>query len=124
MTPSNPLQFHRCTPWLQEALAHDDGNQTLEEVREKIESGECHLWSSPSAVIVTEYIDEESLGLMLAGGESLEPILDLYQEVEAWAREQGYEEVLLFGRSGWHRAALRQIGFTVQRVVLVKDIRT
>ena len=63
------------------------------------------LWPAPRGCIVTEivvYPRKKVLNVFLAGGE-LDQILDMNNDVKAWALAQGCENATMTGRFGWKK---------------------
>ena len=121
MKPINEIE--RCKPWIEAALKHSGGTHVFEDVEKGIRESRMQLWPAPRGCIVTEivvYPRKKLLNLFLAGGE-LDQLLDMYDDMKAWAELQGCEAAELTGRLGWKRV-LEPLGWKTQHVNFRKDI--
>lgn len=99
------------------ALERAGQGLTPEDLFVRIRSGSAQYWEAPDAQIVTE-TEPGNVHIWLAGGK-LGPVLSLYEQVEAWARRIGAEDITIDGRSGWRRV-LRPYGYTPDGPLLRK----
>ena len=103
MTPVNELD--RCKPWLEAALEYGGGTHTFDDIVKGVQEGRMQLWPAPRGCIVTEivvYPRVKAINIFLAGGE-LDQILDMDEDVKAWARDQGCTQAHMSGRLGWKK---------------------
>lgn len=114
-------QFQKLWPHLETALISYGETHSKDEVWSLIESGKAQFWPLPNAALVTQ-IDKHNTGLTelrvwLAGGDvheiaSQEPI------IEQWAKDEGCQRAVIFGRRGWQRTLH---GFRDAGAILIKD---
>ena len=65
-------EFKRCGPWLEAALEYSHGDYTLQDIADGLHQGRYMLWTSPTAVMITEFSyapQQTSVHLFLAGGD-------------------------------------------------------
>lgn len=105
------------------ALEYGGGTHDWEDIVDGVQSGRMQLWPSTKSCIVTEivvYPKKRLLNIFLAGGE-LEQILDMDDDVKAWAKQQGCTGAMMSGRKGWERP-LKPLGWDVLQVHYQKEI--
>jgi len=107
------------------ALKYSDGKYNLSDIKEGIESGRMQLFIAvdnfPIAAAVTEITDfpqKRVLSITLVGGERMEEWLHLMNQLEAWAKDAGCEQIELFGRPGWEKV----LGWDKTYTALKKDL--
>ncbi len=118
------MDWARCAPWLDAALAHAGRTHALSDVQALLEAGEARLWASGRAAMVTlieEDPGERRLLIWLAGGDLGELVRDLRPQAEAWARTQGCRRAVIIGRAGWERA-LTPEGYAPLARIIAKDL--
>lgn len=122
------VQFERCRPWIEAALA-EGGLYTVEEVRGGLLAGACVLWPGEHCCIITERVPYDSGAVVLrvyAGGgetgEALAEIVSLAPGIMAAGRLMGCTEVQVEGRPGWARTLGKALGFELWHVVLRKAL--
>lgn len=121
MAPSTSTEFERCSGWIQSALDRDLHPEPLSQVFRRIESGDYRFWPGERSVLITERLDSETLSVYIAAGDTDE-LYPMYWKLEAWARDQGYTEIMTIARPGWSRKILPSLGFDHHRILSVKDI--
>lgn len=102
-----PHVWEQVVPFIQMAL--DKGsNYTLEEIHQGLLAREMVLlvWQDPeiraALVLAVQIQDGIKFCLLLTvGGDSMKDWIILKPDLEAWAREQGCEEMRIYGRIGW-----------------------
>lgn len=100
-------------------------SSSVDEVLTAVGQGTAQLWDvpgHPDNVIVTRLIQEPHrlvCLVWLASGE-LAPLLERYEDVEAWAVAVGADAMRIQGREGWARV---MPGFKRTAVVLEKELR-
>ena len=98
-------ELERCRPWIEAALEYSGGTHEFSDIVEGIGKGYLQLWPTPKGCIITEivvYPKKRVLNIFLAGGE-LDQILDMDNDVKAWAKEQDCEAAIMAGRLGWKK---------------------
>lgn len=116
------MEFARCLPWIEAALAESPQGHTPWTVAASLAdgSGRCLLWPGRKCMMVTE-LEGTSVNGWLAAG-SLEEIALMTPCVERYAVHVGAKKATLIGRRGWERSFLRDRGYKVNNVVLAKDL--
>jgi len=118
------LEWARCAPWLDAALAHAGRTHGLADVRAMIEAGRARFWPARgSALVATVERDplERRLLIWLAGGDRDEIEGQLLPLAEAWGRTCGCRRALVIGRAGWERA-LKTKGYAPVARLIAKDL--
>ena len=98
-------ELERCRPWIEAALEYSGGTHSFEDVAKGIVEGNMQLWPTPRGCIVTEivvYPRKKVLNVFLGGGE-LDQLLDMHNDVTAWAKSYGCEALTITGRFGWKK---------------------
>lgn len=106
-----------------EALERGANLYSPDDVYQKLKTGECHLWMSPShnSAAVTTWTDSAVgpiINIWLGGG-SLEELSDLAVGIEQWGRDHGATRSMIVGRRGWGRALP---GYTESATLFLKEI--
>ena len=121
MQPVNEME--RCREWIESALEYSGGTHAFEDIENGIKEGIMQLWPAPRGCIVTElvvYPRLKVLNLFIAAGE-LDQILDMHDDIKAWAKVQGCEAAQISGRIGWKKV-LEPLGWKTQHVNFQKEI--
>lgn len=82
------------------------GDYTLEEIEDKVESGQWQKWQKGDNVILTEIWHGDggrALSIQYAAG-NIEELPLFMPVVESYAMEEGCKYIYLSGRPGWSRA--------------------
>ena len=98
-------ELERCRDWIESALEYSGGTHDFIDVAEGIYKGTMQLWPTPRGCIVTEivvYPRKKVLNVFLGGGE-LDQILEMHEDVIAWAKAQGCSALTMTGRFGWKK---------------------
>lgn len=88
---------------LERALKIAGWTYDISDLVEAIKAGRMQAFSSDNAFVVTEiasYPRKRHLNVFLAVGE-LDGVMDLQPRVEAFARQNGCEAIVMSGRKGW-----------------------
>jgi len=103
----------------------------LQELGRDILAGKRQLWlildgEARFVAFVTGEIEITKRGrkrllLLELGGEGGEALVDMIVEIEAWARDEGVDEICPIGRMGWVRA-LKSRGYRADVVKFKKDL--
>lgn len=115
-------ELERCKPWIEAALAYSGDTHTLDDIVNAIIEGKMQLWPTPDACAVSEiirYPRKKVCHVFLAAG-NLGTILDAQPSFEAWAIDQGCEQITLTGRLGWLKT-LKRDGWD-SHVVMRKEL--
>ena len=100
-------EFERCWPWLDASLASFGRTHTKDQVWDMIFRGSAVLWPSENAVMtttmVTYPIGIKACSVWLQGGELAE-LKTIYPVIEKYARAQGCDWLIGWGRDGWVKA--------------------
>ncbi len=92
----------------------------VEEAKALILSERAQLWCGEGCAGVTEITADDRLHILLAGG-SLDGLLAMRPDVEAFARAMGCRAVFLSGRLGWRRIFPR-FGYAFDGEDMVKEL--
>lgn len=100
-------EFERVWPWLERAIAVYGETDTVETLWSKIARGECNLWTTPNAAVLSS-IEVYSTGMKelrcwLAGGDLAE-IQAIEPAIAYYGKENGCSLMAISGRRGWLRA--------------------
>lgn len=127
--PMHPVEVARAwqeaKPLLEAALHHGGDVLTIEDVAERIASGQYHFWPALDSAVVTQVCKgrlENELNILLAGGrmETLEAMLPA---IEQFGRDMGCSIVTILGRPGWGRSFVtRSAGYAQVAVLLGKRL--
>ena len=115
--------LEKCRTWVEDALSYCDGTHAWEDIENGIHTGAMQLWPAPKGCIVTEivvYPRKKIINIFLAGGE-LDQILDMNDDVRAWAKAHGCTGATMTGRVGWKKP-LKPLGWKVLHTQFAKDI--
>lgn len=119
-------EFDRVWPWLDAALEHQLGGHKIskEEIWHALANREAELFSSPNSALITEDMcnARRKIKIVWIGGGSLKELVrDLLPQVEARAREQGFDYISGCGRHVWGRV-LQKHGFEYVHSTFAKDL--
>ena len=108
-------------PLIQKAL--DQGSDfTIEEIHEGLleASMQLWLWGEETALVTRIQSNKrKKFCLLLAlGGSSMSEWLQYLPSLEDWARDQGAEEVRIYGRAGWSKV----LGYDIDYVTMSKKL--
>jgi hypothetical protein len=113
----------RCKPWIHEAVALGSNFETVEQVEQRIESGQYQFFAAPTWAVITEvqeYPNRRVLMVMYAGG-SLEEMMANEHELKIFANAAQCDGVGIAGRLAWLRI-LPKYGYRFAAVLMLKDI--
>ena len=116
-------EIERCREWIENALEYSNGNHLFEDIVAGIIKGTFQLWPASKSCLVTEitqYPRKKVLHIFLAGGD-LNEIKSMRDDVEAWAKAHGCDDMTMVGRLGWSKA-LKDIGWETGLVSMHKRI--
>ena len=116
-------ELERCRPWIEAALEYSGGTHEFEDIVKNIAESKMQLWPAERGCIVTEivvYPRKKVINIFLAGGE-LDQILDMDEDVKAWAKEHGCTGATMAGRLGWKKP-LASLGWEFHLASFAKEI--
>jgi hypothetical protein len=117
-------EYERLEPHIVAALQYNGGEQTLDDVKSGLASGQFQFWPGRDSVIVTEYTETPHLKILnffLAGGD-MDELQTMAKHIESAAREVGINRMTVYGRRGWERTFLKGMDYRPKWVVLVKEL--
>jgi hypothetical protein len=94
-------------------------------VRAMVRQGLAQRWQASDGSVIVSQLRSEPGGdvcdLWLAEG-TLAPLLELHEEVCAWARDQGCRKMRIIGRPGWQKvlSGYDQTGVVLERELWVE----
>lgn len=94
--------------------------ENLDDVFARLDEGTAQLWVVDKSVVVTFGSDGE-FWFWLASGDLTKMCEHLLEPIEQWARDRGFDRMLIFGRRGWSRSILISKGY-VARSLLYKQL--
>lgn len=127
MTPMQ-AQWARCRDWIAAALpAH---LYTIEDIERGIADGSMQFWPGAVCAAVTEfavYPNCKVLNVLAVGGEKGPALKALTRELEpcllAWARASDCKFVMGFGtHEGW-KPVTEAMGYALQWLVMIKEVK-
>lgn len=106
ITPPIPTvdQFRSHVPGIRRALERAFDVDTFEGLCEAIAEGAVQAWGGDEALILTQLFDHPRPHIhgWVATG-NMAAVLDLTEDILAWAAEHGIHEATINGRKGWLR---------------------
>lgn len=118
---TNWLQdWPKAEPYLQEALSRSGGEESIFDLAGALSRGAAWLWTHEDGAALTAVIRGEYT-LWYMGG-AMNAAEDMLPEAEKHAAGLGYEKVVIFGRVGWQRSFLRDVGYRASHVILEKRL--
>jgi hypothetical protein len=108
---------------LEEAMEHNGGTHTFDDLTVMVLQGRLRLWSTPNSVALTEIVEyprQKHYHVFAAGGDLTE-IVDTIPTIEQAARDAGCCKLTLSGRKGWSRVLVSG-GWTEQFTTCVRSI--
>jgi hypothetical protein len=132
IAPGNvDTHWDNIAPWLEQAIGIANPMEDLDIIKDKIRRGVAQLWlgKEPETDLVDMVLITE--GMVLDGiptlvirwltSTGLEQILEDFDLLENWAKNQGFTRIQVWGRRGWERR-LRTLGFVHNATILDKFI--
>jgi len=103
----NDAEFDRCWPWLEASLNEFGATHDKAHIWEAIRRDDAVLWPGANAVILTNTIiypiGIKCCSVWLQGG-NLDELKTMYPTIEKYARAQGCDWLIGWGRDGWVKA--------------------
>jgi hypothetical protein len=90
---------------LQRALDFAGGIYSQQDIIEMVKAGTMQAWHTENSLVLTQvvpYPQKRALNVFAVVGD-MDEALSMHDEVEAFAREQGCEFMVMTGRKGWTR---------------------
>ena len=117
-------EWARCRHYIEAALGHSPGLETIEDVERAIERGFYQVWFGKACCAVTEiahYARAKALVVVHGGGDMGELLSALEPAMCDFARAQGCTLIMGTGRKGWERVT-QQRGYRFGYVTMVKSL--
>jgi hypothetical protein len=103
----NSVEYDRCWPWLEASLNEFGATHDKAHIWEAIRRDDAVLWPGANAVILTTTIiypiGIKCCSVWLQGG-NLDELKTMYPMIEKYARAQGCDWLIGWGRDGWVKA--------------------
>lgn len=122
MTPAE--EWARCRHWIEAALAHSPGLESIEDVERGVARGTYQVWFGKECCAVTEiaqYARVRALVVVHGGGDMAELLEELEPQMCGFARGQGCTLIMGTGRKGWERVT-RSRGYRFGYLTMVKTL--
>jgi hypothetical protein len=123
------LEWARCRPWIEAALARSPGFEDIEDVERLVMEGQYIFFSGPDCAAICSievYCQKKAFVIQHAGGDPegsiREMIADLDPSMCAYANAMGCDMIMERGREGW-KPILEKHGYRVGYVAMVKELR-
>lgn len=126
MNLSDINHWHRCKPFIEDALRYANGTHTIEDIEVAIASKAMQFWPGQQSAVITEihvYPRKKALHYFLAGG-NLEELSRMRPFIELWAHQIQCTHITLAGRRGWLRTFLADEGYKEQWTVMSKELKS
>ena len=117
-------KFKECEKFIADALEYCNGTHDLQDVADQIARGELQLWPANETALVSQiitYPKRKSIHIFLAGG-NIDELINMEESVFTWAKMQGCDMLTFSGRLGWSRSKLKQRGYKVDHMMMVKEL--
>lgn len=117
------VEYPRVRGWLNEAIARSSNPNGERDVLAGLIEDRLRLWVGDECAAITENMEWDKRPVCvinLAGGDLNEIISDGIPVITHWAKAQGCDGILLFGRPGWQRV-LAPHGFEFSSIVMFKE---
>lgn len=122
---TGPEEWARCRKWIEAALEHSPGLETIADVERNIESGIYIFWPAPKSAVITR-VDEYPTGKVLmavhGGGDLGELMERVIPQLEDFAACNSFDYFGGEGREGWTRV-LKSAGYEIAFVTMLKPLR-
>lgn len=110
---------------LEDALEQGGGDHTVAELAEEVRAGRAQCFHNQRAVVFTQierHRNYSALRVYVAAG-ALDDVMGLQPEVEALARAEGCDRLVMIGRRGWTRV-LPRYGWAEKMVVYERPLES
>ena len=117
-------KFKECEKFIADALEYCNGTHDLQDVADQIARGELQLCPANETALVSQiitYPKRKAIHIFLAGG-NIDELINMEESVFTWAKMQGCDMLTFSGRLGWSRSKLKQRGYKVDHMMMVKEI--
>lgn len=118
-------EWARTAHYIEAALAHSPGLETLEDVERMLGVGNYMLWTGDKCAAITEisiYAARNVITIVHAGGDKGELIDVIEPKIAEFGAEQGCDLIAITGREGWKREGEKR-GYRLGYVTMIKDLR-
>ncbi|HXR94949.1 MAG TPA: hypothetical protein VN718_03675 [Rhizomicrobium sp.] len=118
-------EWSRCRRYIEAALVHSPGLETIADVERAIERGSYQVWFGKACCAVTEiaqYARAKALVVVHGGGNLRELLNELEPAMCEFARAEGCTLMMGTGRKGWERAT-RAHGYRFGFITMVKSLQ-
>jgi hypothetical protein len=108
---------------LQRALDHAGNTHEIADVIRMVQEGRAQWWGDERGSIITEivrYPRRSVVRYWLAAGE-LRRVFGLEDQINRWARLEGANRAVLYGRAGWQHFAAER-GWQPAGVILAREL--
>lgn len=119
-----PYVWDEVAPFIQKALDRGS-NYTLDDIESGLLNKEMQLWvwqpDNIEAALVTTILNKKGVRFCLflaLGGNFLDDWIQYLHIVEDWARDNGCDEMRIYGRIGW----ARHIGYDIEYTKMSKEL--
>ncbi|MBB4230026.1 hypothetical protein [Rhizobium mongolense] len=116
------VEYPRVREWLLEALKYST-NSDERGVLAGLIDGSYSLWTGTNSAAITQNMQWDNRPvciLYLVAGDLAEILGEGHQVISTWAKANGCEGFVLFGRPGWQRV-LAPHGFEFSSIVMFKE---
>lgn len=123
--PTLAEEWGRCRHYIEAALAHSPGFETIEDVERHIESGAYQFWPGIHCAAITEiaqFTTKKMLVMQHVGGDLDELLHRMEPHLCAFARAAGCDGIMGLGREGWKRVG-EKLGYRLAWVALMKYLK-
>ena len=116
-------------PILVKAVDRNNGEYTIDDVRDYLESGDYHLWvfiednvfKGACVTYFAQFPRIKTCNFLLAAGFEIDKWACIVNHIIPWAKDNGCAIIYVSGRAGWERV-LKPFGFEKDSVTLQKQI--
>lgn len=117
-------EWERCKPWIEAAIAHSPGLETIEDIERQLAECTVQFWPAPNCAVITDvsmHNDKRVLTVRYGGGDLNELLTLVEPNLCEFARTAGCEAIIGLGRKGWERAAEKN-GYRFAWVAMIKSL--
>ena len=122
------VNWVRCRHWIEAALARSPGFESIEDIEQRVESGEYIFFAGRDCAAICsieDYCQKRAFVIQHAGGDPESPIFDLISELDPFmcdfARSAGCDLIMEKGREGW-KPILEKHGYRVGYIAMIKNL--
>jgi hypothetical protein len=122
MNPHN--EWARCRPYIERALAHGPGLETIGDVERLIADGTYQFWPGVRSAAITaiqRHARKKVLAVIHGGGDLRELLDEMEPAFCAFARAAGCDAIIGIGRKGWERETTKR-GYRFAHLTMIKEL--